>query len=148
MKEERKEIKTYKTVYVAIDGTEFQSAKDCEEYEKTAECVIFSKINGFTINTGSEEDIMGTGSCDNYCYVLKPMIEEDVDAINHVCSWVERRDTKPRRNGEVAFSYDIIGKTIIFNVGYDGDCWWYQTLDELVKKITNDKMEVVITERD
>jgi hypothetical protein len=82
MQEIRKEIKKieYITQYEAIDGTIFDSAAECEKYEKSAESVLLARYKPLIVTRRSEESLFGVGSCEYEIDVIK-LTEEDLDTV-------------------------------------------------------------------
>lgn len=80
MKTVKKTEEIFITVYEAIDGTQFESAQECEKYEKSARCVINAKFNNLKKQTFDSETIT-MGLCDNIVYIIKPESKSDVDVI-------------------------------------------------------------------
>lgn len=70
--------------YEATDGTVFQSAQECKEYEKSAKGVIRTKASKLIV--GKEHDawsLMG-GYDDHTVVAFKPQAEKDVDTLMHL----------------------------------------------------------------
>ena len=80
MKEIKKEVKSFKTVFQATDGTEFNDKTECEKYEKSARGVLMAKYQPIVTKTIYEEDLFGTG-CENQYDIVKVSSQVDADII-------------------------------------------------------------------
>ena len=76
-----KERKTTYSVYVACDGTEFDTEKACVEYENSAQGVLFARYKSCVINTFSEYELFNVGSDENYIDVVKMETDSDINTI-------------------------------------------------------------------
>lgn len=82
MKEIKKEKTVTYSVYEAVDGTVFDSAEKCKDYEKTIKCVLLTKYNKLIDKQASEYEFSGAGSEEYIMDRLYPLQDEDdVDTI-------------------------------------------------------------------
>lgn len=145
MKEVQKEIKSYKTVYEAIDGTEFISKEECEKYEHSAKCVLNNKYQKLVIKTDTEWNLFYIGSEDEQVDVVKIKDSSDVNTVLTMIAfynpssaknleWLQKREKRlinSLNNGLV-----FIGR------GYEGDSFYITTTSiEL-----SDKLKLIIDE--
>jgi len=75
-----KVVKTNEIVYVAIDGTEFTDAQQCEKYENSALAVLKSRFNKLIISTGDMWDLV-RGCDDHTYYIVAPRTDEEASII-------------------------------------------------------------------
>lgn len=76
-----KERKTTYTVYVACDGTEFETEKACADYENSAKGVLFARYKSCVTDTFSEYELFKVGSDENYIDVVKMESDSDINTI-------------------------------------------------------------------
>ena len=126
------EVKNYKTVYVAADGTEFDDEMECTSYDKSALGVIRGRISKLAVFHGDEEDLFGCGSCDNELMIVVPKTVDDIYLIRQLI--VLRRGSSGYADG---LGEDQVGKPVILFFGYEDDGCWYKTLEGIVSDATN-----------
>ena len=111
MKRIEKEIKSYKTVYVANDGTEFSNPDECKKYDESAKGVIMAKYKKLVAHTTNEWELFRCGRDDHRLDIVKPTCDRDKDIIcqmalfvNHEIqdSWEEYLD-KAIKDDDVVF---------------------------------------------
>lgn len=81
MIEKKIEIVSYKTVYEAIDGTEFTSKDECKKYEESARCVLMAKYSKLILTSDTEWNLFEMGSEDFIVDVIKLNNEKDIDVV-------------------------------------------------------------------
>jgi len=132
------ELKSYKNVYVAVDGTEFEEQEECQKYEKSAEGVLLGRLAKMAITKQSECDLFnGAGCDDNTSYVIIPKSEDEVATIQqaiHLKSYGDKKKLCERVD---------VGKVVIVTIGYDNDGLWVSDLGEIVSKATDGKVELI-----
>lgn len=69
-------------VFIAYDGEEFDSWKECAEYEASKKDEVVSNFKKLVVGTASECDIYGTGDGDEECVVA--FIPRSLDDIRSV----------------------------------------------------------------
>lgn len=123
-------IKEEKTVYVAQDGTEFISEKECKNYEESALFAVRSRLDFKRIDDGIKDKkennpalyyalatldglLENGNNCSEY-YLWKPKSEDD---IKNYLQWAKLR-TRGWGDG-------------LLDRKYYGDCSYKVTLDEL-----------------
>ena len=100
MKEIKEEVihKSYVTKYEALDGTVFDSSKECQKYEASAEGMLLAKYRELEIKMVSEYNLFGVGSDECYLSIVKLKDELEVDLMTQLyCLF-----NPGRRNDEVA----------------------------------------------
>ena len=137
MKQEQIEVKTYKEVYVAEDGTQFEERCECEKYEKTFACAMKSHLKGITLRTTSEDDIWNNGSCDNTVRTLIPRNEQDILRIKQMLAGMGAHSSTLDNVTD-----KLIGQVLVIISGYDEDWVAVDTLERLVKDATDGKYEL------
>lgn len=126
------EVKNYKTVYVAADGTEFDDEMECKSYDKSALGVIRGRISKLAVLNGNEEDLFGCGCCDNALMTVVPKTVDDIYLIRQLI--ILRRGSSDYANG---LGEDQVGKPVILFFGYEDDGCWFKTLEGIVSDATN-----------
>lgn len=125
-----------KTVFEAIDGTEFTDEKKCRDWEDELQCTINAAWNKIPKATVNYSDIFW-GSCeDDEIIIIKPRNIEDIKIINIKCRLSEKE----------ALTQDDIGKEIYFTV-YCGDDY-YKSSQSLKDAIETIKKHMVIAKDD
>lgn len=79
--ERTKTVETKYEVYIACDGTEFNDADECKQYDKSAYAVLNAKFKELVIGETTEDCLYGTGSCDDVLYIVRVKSEADVDLV-------------------------------------------------------------------
>ena len=80
MKEVQVETKSFKTIYRAIDGTDFTNKEDCEQYEQSARGVIMGRFKRLVIAETDEWELLrGDSECG--VYALKIESQTDIDIV-------------------------------------------------------------------
>ena len=106
MKSIKKEIKSYQTMYVANDGTEFSSEEECRNYERTALCALGAIYRRMVVKSTDEFSLSGFGSEDNDVELVRVKSESDIKTIMQlvvsIMTWLDpykadNEDEKKRR---------------------------------------------------
>ena len=134
--------KTYRTVYVAADGKEFDDEETCRTYEKSFACAMKSYLRDMSIRESStEEDLFYTGSCENEVFIVVPKTKEDILHIKqfafglgtseeYVNKWIDDSD---------------IDNVILITVGYANDWVFISRLNTIITNICGTKYTLVST---
>lgn len=137
MKEKKIEQLSYKTIYVAADGTEFDNKDECITYDKSAIGVLKGRVKEMTVTEGTEDSIFNCGSCDNIVWVCLPKTKTDIDNIKQLLfasnageSYVNERVTDK-----------LIGKIVFLTICYD-DYTYIYTLEDIVSRATNNQYKL------
>jgi hypothetical protein len=80
MKEVQIETKSYKTVWKAIDGTDFANKEECELYESSARGVIMGRFKKLVVAESDEWELL-RGDSEHGVYALKIESQTDIDTI-------------------------------------------------------------------
>ena len=134
--------KTYTTVYVAADGTEFDDKDACKMYDKSFACVMKSMLNKIAINSSTEEDLFYTGSCETDVLVVIPKTEEDILHIKQLAIGLGMSEDNVNRR----ISESDINKIILIDIGYGNEWAFVSRFDDMVDKITAGKYKLVPSE--
>lgn len=142
MKEIKQEVihKSYKTVYEANDGTQFDSKEECLKYEQSAVGVLMVEFKELQVNFITEYELFDTGS-EEYFYSIVKL--EDKDDIELVMRLYYLLGTKTEEHVARAKAmclkaldeddYLIIGRGCEYD-NFDG-FWMYGTLKERLNRI-------------
>lgn len=129
MKIEKREVKTYKEVFVAMDGTEFSNREECETYEKSATTVINGRFNALVKKVCSDfGDWLYMFSCEDTLFVVYIADENDLTAVN---MWIQHHGAvgTHEANNLKLLGGDAIGTyQVLSDDGY-GDYYFYGSLD-------------------
>lgn len=136
MKKIQREVKTYKDIFVSIDGREFNSEADCKEWEASYKGTLaasWKQMKKIEVNSG---DLGLPYASDDYeCYAIRPKSLDEITLIN---AYIKSSTF----NDAVTLTADVIGKLIVLNFGYDHDyCDWY-IMEDLLKRISDHVAEL------
>jgi len=127
-KEQKIERIEIKKIYVADDGTEFQSEEECKKYEQTARCVINGMFHKLKI-----QKTYGVGDCEPFnffgyedcVYAVKI---ENMNQVEIVNKWMKSENSC--HINESYLGADAVG-TIQLLSPFEGGVWVIGTPDEL-----------------
>lgn len=135
MEERKVELLSYKTVYVAADGTEFDDRTECEKYDKSAVGVLKGRVKAMAIKDTNEEDIFSCGNSENRVLVCIPKNQEDIDTIKQLIFTTVG-------NKSYADKVDAyINKVVLVFFCYD-DYIYIDTVDDVVFRATDGKYKL------
>lgn len=150
MKRIEKEIKSYKTMYVANDGTEFSSEEECCKYDESAKGIIFSRYNKLILGK-TDEDALYYGSDEHEIDIVKPTCERDKDTIMqmscYICGQISEDSIKVQEDYiERAIKEDDV---VFMDWSCDHDWCWIigtrnslkESIDKCVQDFTKDDVE-------
>lgn len=83
MKQITKEKTTPYMVYQAVDGTEFDNAEECLQYEKSALGMLKTKLKKYIVWEGNEYDLWRNDT-DNNIIAVELKTQEAVDTLLHI----------------------------------------------------------------
>lgn len=83
MKQITKEKTTTYSVYVATDGTEFDNAEECLQYERSAQGVLKAKLKKYIVWEGNEYDLWRNDTEYN-TVAVELKTQEAVDTLLHI----------------------------------------------------------------
>lgn len=129
MKKVQKEVKTYKNIYVSVDGKEFELEEDCKAWEKSYRGTLeasWRRIKKIEVN--AVELGLPWSSDDQECYMLIP---KGLDEIALVNAYIECTTA----NNGTTLTTEHIGKLIVLNFGCFHDYCEHYTLDNWVDDI-------------
>ena len=134
--------------YVANDGTKFytygigeeQAKKNCEEYEKTAQAVINTRVKKFKIAETNESDLTECGSDDYKVEIFKPITEADMkDLMMYLYNKAQHVITDKLRQEDKDHIDNVlkVGNEIISWWNYCDDWYTVDTYETWLKRILN-----------
>lgn len=133
MNQETREFKTYKTIYIAKDGSEFLERQECEMYEKTATCAIKALAKTLTLKhmsyAGDFMDATNFAAYEDGLYFFEPKSIDEITAIN---TWLTHIAA-----GYGVLTPDHLNKRLVVNVYCDGEGYNIHTKDDLLKMYTS-----------
>lgn len=137
MKQVIKENTVNETVYEAIDGQQFKDSAQCEKYEESAICLLRYKYNKLVINSSSEENIFGLGSCDNNIDIIKVNNKQDIDLVLQLVCYFGSRNSL-ERSEKILINAMNENDYVFIGTGYEWDYFWViDSLKEYCKKLEN-----------
>ena len=128
METKKIEMKSYKNVYVAADGTEFDVQSECEAYEKSAVGVLKARLAKIALVQKSECELFAGSGCDDNTSETVPKRLVFLKAYS-----------KEAQAEKVA-----VGKVLVVTLAYDDDGLWVTDLGDLIDKATDGKAEVKV----
>ena len=131
MKINKKEVVTYKNIYISDDGREFEDENSCKEWEKSYKGTLNVSWNLIKKISVDASSIGFPGGCsDEECYVLRP---KNMDEIIFLNAYIR---SSTGYNTDI-LNINHIGKMIVLNFGYDHDYCSCCIVEELIKDISN-----------
>lgn len=113
MKKIQREVKTYKDIYVSVDGKEFTNEADCKAWESSYKGTLeASWKNVKKIEANSCLLGIAYSSDDHECYIIKP---KNLDEITLINAYIQSSTDVV----SPVLIADHIGKTIALDFGYD-----------------------------
>ena len=135
MVEKTKEFIATKKVYVANDGTEFNTSVECETYENTVLCSLRQRINKFLVNKISELELLG-GS-EEYIYsIYSPKTNDDYNNLLYYFNLLNSNLESP--NAKLLINDINSGKTNLIFGSYENEdnfIFYWGTFDEFINNI-------------
>lgn len=142
MKEKQIEEKSYRTVYVAVDGREFDDKNACLKYDKSFACVMKSYLNDMAIRPSStEEDLFYAGNSDTEVFVVIPKNKEDILRIKQVAIGFGT----PEDRVNTWINESDINSVILVTIGCDNDWVYISRLNNILKNIVGEKYKLAPT---
>lgn len=124
------EVKSVKTVYVAVDGTEFNDKEECRKYDESAIGVLKGRVKKLAVKVTNEDDLLHSGGSDNESWVIIPKSADEVALIRQLLLVM---GLKMEHTEELESQ---IGKVIWLTQNYDQDYMWFDTLEALTKRVS------------
>ena len=136
MRINKKEVVTYKNVYISDDGREFEDENSCKDWEKSYKGTLNASWNLIKKISVDASRIGFPGGCpDEECYVLRP---KNMDEIIFLNAYIR---SSAGYNTDI-LNINHIGKMIVLNFGFDHDYCTCYIVEELIKEISNYASEV------
>ena len=141
MKEITKEHKTTYTVYQAVDGTEFNTKEECEQYENSARGVLRGKLKSLTVNDiWNGWDLMG-GNDDHQIIAVKVPDDHSIDIIlqNYYLDqpWILRESNICRRENFVNVVHQAYKEqdVVLFGINCEGELYFIDTRNNIINRL-------------
>ena len=144
MKEVQIETKSYKTVYKAIDGTEFTNKEDCELYEQSAGGVIKARFKKLIVAESDEWELF-KGDDQHGVYALKLDSQTDIDTVLlayfYDNPWILRDESRYEKMRQEFF--DLCDKALkeqdilLMGTNCDGELYFLDTRKYFIEKLNN-----------
>ena len=129
MKEIKKEIITYATAYISVDGKEFETADACLEWENSYRRTIESSWETIPKKKVYDSDFgIPYAADDHECYTLKPKNLDEIVLINAYI--------KATTGDDGTLTTEHISKVILLNFGYDHEYCDIDILSDHLRAIT------------
>ena len=148
IKKERQRTEYYE-MFIANDGTEFDSREECEKYENSAEGVLMQRYKPLIVKETTEDYLFGWGSSDNTVEIVKPTSKDDADLIMQLVFLFNKyyREDKNKHYAERA--QELIDRAVkesdvlVIERSYDMDGFWIvgttasmkEEIDKFVKPV-------------
>ena len=145
---ERTKVEKY-TVYEAVDGTEFNTREECQEYDNSAKGVLRGKLKNLIVNDKYNGwDLMG-GNEDNAIIAVKVPTEADIDIVlqNYYLDnpWILQDGREELRNELILAVNQAYREqdVILFGINCDADLYCIDTRKNIIDRLNKlDKKEV------
>lgn len=124
------EVKSVKTVYVAVDGTEFNDKEECRKYDESAIGVLKGRVKKLAVKVTNEEDLLHSGGDDNESWVIIPKSADEIALIRQLLLVM---GLKMEHTEELESQ---IGKVIWLTQDYNQNYMWFDTLEALTKRVS------------
>lgn len=131
MKKIEKEIKVVR--YVAFDGTEFETERECEKYEGCEFCDLLKHIENDIIFTSNAPYFSPDGLVYNKWYGIIQRNRTDVRVLNDILSMAGE---EPQANGNDEWKLLLLGVNLECNTVAGARLF---KIDDFVRKISGNK---------
>lgn len=129
MKKIQREVKTYKDIFVSVDGKEFTNEADCRAWENSYKGTLEASWKLIEKKEVSDTDYgIPWSSEDHECYAIKPKSLDEIVLINAYIKASTYSD------GDLTIEH--IGELLILDFGYDHEYCNVWVLSEHFAKIT------------
>ena len=124
----REEFVTYKTIFVSVDGKEFENEADCRAWETSYRGTLEASWKLIDKKEVSDTDYgIPWSSDDHECYAIK---QKNLDEIVLINAYIKATTSD---DGNLTTKH--IGELLILNFGYDHDFCEVHILGEHLTKI-------------
>ena len=141
MKEVTKERVQKYTVYQAVDGTEFNTREECQEYDNSAKGVLRGKLKDLIVNDKYNGwDLMG-GDEDHNIIAVKVPTEADIDIVlqNYYLDnpWILQDGREELRNELILAVNQAYREqdVILFGINCDADLYCIDTRKNIIDRL-------------
>ena len=142
MREINKEIKSYRTVFAAFDGTEFNDRNECLLYEGSAKGILKDKFMRLVVREIDQYSLM-FGNEDNIVYYIQFREESDIDTLMQYFylqhPWILNDDAEKDRLDYITIARRAFnnGEPLLMGTDYEGNLFFMGPLSEIVANISN-----------
>ena len=142
MKQISKEKTTTYSVYVATDGTEFDSADECLQYEKSALGMLNAKLKKYIVWEGNEYDLWRNDTEYN-TIAVELKTQEAVDTLLHIYylqhSYLLLDEHKNRREVFEALVDETFKNKdlIILGINCDNEYYYIDSRNNIINRLLN-----------
>ena len=144
MKEIQVETKSLKTIYRAVDGTDFTNKGDCEQYEQSARGVIMGRFKRLVIAETNEWELL-RGDDEHGVYALKIESQTDIDIVlqayyinNPYMLKDDGNQAKYRERYESMCNRAYREKDLLLmGTNCDGDLYFLDTKNAFIERLNN-----------
>ena len=119
--------------YEALDGTYFDTQEECENYDKSAKCVITAKFKELVLKETNAYYMFPGGNEDNAAYLVKPETDHDIDTVRQFEAMI---GLKYNSDYTPTVTKDMKGKVLVVITGYDNDWIDIRSIDRILEDIT------------
>ena len=142
MKQISKEKTTTYSVYVATDGTEFDNAEECLQYEKSALGMLNAKLKKYIVWEGNEYDLWRNDTEYN-TIAVELKTQEAVDTLLHIYylqhSYLLLDEHKNRREVFEALVDETFKNKdlLILGINCDNEYYYIDSRNNVVNRLLN-----------
>lgn len=109
-------------IFVAFDGTEFDSWEKCSTYEISKRDEVVSNFKKLVVGTASECDIYGTGCSDEGCVVaFIPRSVEDIKSVEEYSFFVNGNSPGDLIKNQLYYAYVGYNYETFYSMGTKWD---------------------------
>jgi hypothetical protein len=137
---ERTKVEKY-TVYQAIDGTEFNTREECQEYDNSAKGVLRGKLKDLIVNDEYNGWALMGGNEDHNIIAVKVPTETDIDIVlqNYYLDnpWILEDGREEFRNELILTVNQAYREqdVILFGINCDADLYCIDTRKNIIDRL-------------
>lgn len=143
MKELIREVTTKETYgWEAFDGMRFSTQEACQEYETSASAVVKKELQQYKIGDGYEDRLYDSAWGDCHVEIFDVKNSEVLHKLNVYLQM------EANQNGSDIISDKYIGKEVVIHWNCDHDWCGWDTLDEMIKTMTEGYNEILFKNKE
>lgn len=140
MKEIKQAITSYKTIYEAIDGTQFSDKNECEKYEASAAGVLMTRLQKYCTEKYNAFDMFG--SSDESAIIGVNVENQHVADMIKQLYYIENKyllnpDNQKRKDAIDTIIDNTIGKMLLIEMNIDNDWFIIDSRENIIDKLNN-----------